>query len=496
VPPTTAESLRSAHPTPPATAQDGRRIVGNTAALAGSNLWRILISFVLQLLIFRQLGTAALGVYSLALAYLNLCQTMTDLGLPGLLVRELAQAPHLRRSYFRLALSRQLAAAVIIAGGLGFTTTVAPFSPELRGALWCIGASLPWYAVTSATQTLFQAGERMELVMGVELCINTLILLLSIGVLWVGGGVVMVVAVIIGTQVISAGLGLWLIRRSGLLAAPQLPLPTDGRPLWRRLAPFYTLSLADVLMQRVDLLLLSFLANEAIVGIYSAAYNLVRVLLKLIQSFLQALYPTLSRLRLRAPIRYRQMADLSLRAGLLLLLPALLIGGFAAEGALRLVYGSVDPVTVLVLRVLLITGITALVMGFVNLLFLVEQRPRWSVVNTAVNVAVVALLLPLLEGRSGASGAAYAVAGAGGVSAISALALAGRRSLPIAWRSLALILGGGLVALTLAVLSPGAWPVQAAVAVTAYVLLILAIGLVSPADRALVRATLARPPAS
>jgi hypothetical protein len=38
--------------------------------------------------------------------------------------------------------------------------------------------------------------------------------------------------------------------------------------------------------------------------------------------------------------------------------------------------------------------------------------------------------------------------------------------------------------------------VQAAVAVTAYVLLILAIGLVSPADRALVRATLARPPAS
>jgi O-antigen/teichoic acid export membrane protein len=495
VPPATAEPLLPAHTAPTATAQDGRRIVGNTAALAGSNLWRILISFVLQLVIFRQLGASALGVYSLALAYLNLSQVMTDLGFPGLLVRELAQAPQLRRSYFRLALLRQLGAALVIALGLVLLTTIAPFSDELRGALWCIGASLPWYAVTSATQTLFQAGERMELVMGVELCINTLILLLSIGVLWLGGGVVALVAVIIGTQIISAGLGLWLIRRSRLLAAPQLPLPEDGRPLWRRIAPFYTLSLADVLMQRVDLLLLSFLANEAIVGIYSAAYNLVRVLLKLIQSFLQALYPTLSRLRLRAPARYRQLAELSLRAGLLLLLPILLIGAFAAPTALRFVYGDVESTTILVLRILLIAGVTVFLMGFINMVFLVEHRPRWSLLNTAINVAAVIILLPLLEGKYGAPGAAAAVVGAGGVSTLSALVLAYQRALPIPWRALAMISGIALLVAAVAVLLPGPWPVQAVVAVSAYLLLIVVAGLISPADRALVRATLARRPA-
>ncbi len=53
-----------------------------------------------------------------------------------------------------------------------------------------------------------------------------------------------------------------------------------------------------------------------------AAYNLVRVLVKLVQSFWQAAYPTLSRLRRQASSRYALLSALSLRYGLLLLLPA------------------------------------------------------------------------------------------------------------------------------------------------------------------------------
>ena len=60
--------------------------------------------------------------------------------------------------------------------GLVLLSLLLPYGDTTRNALWLVGASLPLFAVSSASQTLFQAGERMELVMGVEIFINTLIL--------------------------------------------------------------------------------------------------------------------------------------------------------------------------------------------------------------------------------------------------------------------------------------------------------------------------------
>ena len=82
-------------PLPPAT---GRRVLVNTGALTSASLWRIAMSFILQLLIARRLGVEALGIYTTAMAYLNVSQVVTELGLPALLVRDLAQEPWRRRS--------------------------------------------------------------------------------------------------------------------------------------------------------------------------------------------------------------------------------------------------------------------------------------------------------------------------------------------------------------------------------------------------------------
>ncbi|MEZ4582113.1 MAG: hypothetical protein R3A10_10850 [Caldilineaceae bacterium] len=72
--------------------------------------------------------------------------------------------------------------------------------------------------------------------------------------------------------------------------------PIDLRRLWQELRPFYWLSLADVLLHRLDIILLNIVTTDLVTGIYSIAYSVVRVGVKLIQSFWQALYPTLSRL--------------------------------------------------------------------------------------------------------------------------------------------------------------------------------------------------------
>ncbi|MEZ4611074.1 MAG: oligosaccharide flippase family protein [Caldilineaceae bacterium] len=198
-----------------------RRVMVNTASLAGSSLWRIFISFVLQVLITRVLGVAAFGQYVSALAYLNVAQVVSELGLTTLLVRDLAPAPSQRRATTGWRSSCRRARPWSRGAGWRCWPCSCP-SPSERDALWLAGASLPFYAVTSASQTLFKASERMELVMGVEAVINTLIMTASIAVLLAGGGVTLLIGVLVVTQAISALLCLWLVRRQQLLAA----LPT------------------------------------------------------------------------------------------------------------------------------------------------------------------------------------------------------------------------------------------------------------------------------
>lgn len=472
--------------------QTGRRIIANTAALTGSNLWRIVVSFALQLLIVRRLGLDALGVYTISMAYLNVCQVVSEIGMPALLVRDLAQAPQWRRAYFRLALTGQLVAALLAWAGLIGLASVLPISDTLRTALWLIGASLPFYAFTSTTQTLFQAGERMELVMAVEICVNGLILICSLAVLWLGGGVLQLMGVIIGTQAVSASLGWWLLRRSRLMAPPQMPVATTPRDLGRRVGPFYTLALADVLLQRIDLLLLSVLAGEAVAGVYSAAYNLVRVLLKVVQSFLQALYPTMSRLRRQTQAHYRQVTDLSLRSALMILAPVAALVWVGADGLLGLVYGERYPDTVPVLQILIWTTLAALVAGFASMVFLVEQRPRRSLLITGVNLAALILLLPWLTGMAAATGAAWALALAGAGSALTGIGLARGAHLPVDWVKLALLVGVIVGAVAVGLALPGPWLLRAGVGMVCYLLLLGLTRQVTPADWRLLRRALGR----
>jgi hypothetical protein len=116
----------STHPAlPPAT---GRRVLVNTGALTSASLWRIAMSFILQLLIARRLGVEALGIYTTAMAYLNVSQVFTELGLPALLVRDLAQEPAHRRSYFRRMLVIQVSAALLTWGALVLLTGILPYS--------------------------------------------------------------------------------------------------------------------------------------------------------------------------------------------------------------------------------------------------------------------------------------------------------------------------------------------------------------------------------
>ncbi len=483
-----------------ATQRTGRRILINTSALASSSLWRIVTSFILQLVIARQLGPVGLGQYTIALAYLNVGQIISELGLPALLVRDLAQLPARRVSYYRIGLVIQFSASLLTWAALVGFTWLLGLPPATQTILWVVGASLPFYAITSVTQTLFQSSERMEFVMGVELCINTLILLLSIAVVLRGGTTLHLTAVLVITQLISALVSTVLLRRSRLFDLPQEKVAWQWSMLWQRAGPFYVLALADVLLQRADVVLLSIVAGEAITGIYGAAYNLVRVALKLVQNFWAALYPTLSRLYHHNQAHYRRLGNFSLRYGMLALFGAAAIGAGITQEALGLIYGSAYAQSALVLQILLWSAPIYLLESYTQTLLMIERRPLYSLQITGLHLLVLLILLPLLVGRSvqgggllpgaaeGAAWAALLASGAGGASSLYLLrywqmprtVIAGQ---PQLWVAVALVLVTALLSLYL----PLAWPWRALLSTLLYVGVAWGAGLLARADWQLLR---------
>ena len=430
----------------PAQGQTGRRVLINTGALAGSSVWRIGTSFILQLFIARQLGIVGMGHYTVALAYLNVCQVLSELGLQTLLVRDLAQRPARRRGYFFASLGLQLGASLLIWGALIGITRLLPFAEETRVALLLVGASLPFYAVTSAIQTIFQAGEQMELVMGVEMFINTLIVVLSLTLLWMGYGLRELVAVLVVTQAVSALLCWLFLRRTTLLAAPQESMRGEWFSLPKRAAPFYALALADVLLHRIDILLLGILAGELITGIYSAAYNVVRVLMKVIQSYWKALYPTLSRLLKQHYTRYDQLCALSQRYGFFAMLLGTLAAGTIAEQLMN-IYGKESAGAAPVFSILIWLSPIFLLESYAILVLMVEGKPLQSLWTTAAHLLAISILLPLFTLQFRAVGAAWAALIATGTGATVGLILLRKFALPLEIRKIILLIAAALLTL-------------------------------------------------
>jgi O-antigen/teichoic acid export membrane protein len=223
-------------------------------------------------------------------------------------------------------------------------------------------------------------------------------------------------------------------------------------------------------------------AGPLVIGVYSAAYNLVRVAFKLVQSFWRALYPTLSRLHRQAPENYARLARLGLRYTLLALLPLAAVGAAVADGLLHLIYGPDYLVSATVLQVSIWSIPLFLFEIYAITLLMVEHKLRAALWITAVHLVLTVILLPPLTLMLNAVGAALAVLVAGAAGAGFGCLLLWRGHLPLRVDRWWIVLAASGIAGVVAVVLPAPWVLQAAAGLGAYVAIIWSTGVLSPRD--------------
>lgn len=472
-----------------------RTLLKNTSLSFLAEVFNRATSTGLWMLVAWRLGADAAGALSLALTYTFLATRLSFWGLDQLLIRDVARDPAQTGRYTLnfLALRAGLAGLAVLAvwGVLAFT----PYPPETRLLIAVLSLSVIPENLSNICQAVCAAYERLDYPAWLELGLGTLKLVASGLALALGVEVLWVAWVLVADSLLGMVLNLWLVHARFNALRARL----DWRFAWqqtRHATPFFASGLLYILDNRLDVLLLSFFRPQAEVGLYSAAANLMLLVMLLPQAYRAALFAPLARLYHQSRPAAEALFTASFKYVLMLAAPLTVGGAVLAKPIMATLYGPEFLAGAVLLQWLMVpTAFLFLNVLYVrlmmvgNLQWLVARTLGWSLL---VNVALNVVLVPGL----GALGVAVARLVAGVLVSMTNLWVVRRRLLAfdvwgLAWRPvLAALVMGAVVAWVPANL----WLAAVPLGVCIYGLVVLALGAFTTADWVRWRAVFTKSP--
>lgn len=365
----------------------------------------------LTLLIPRYLGDVNLGKFSFAAATVNLIALIASLGTSALVTREVARDPRRARELAINALLTRVPLSVIAGVAVLLFVEVAVHDPLTRTIFLVAGCGIAFGSLTDVSLAMLQGLHRMRALAVFSVAAKVAYGALGVAVLYRGGNAVQLVEVSLIVSAGGAGVLLYTLHRAfGLRAAISsrlmISLVVGG-------LPFFVWQAALVIYGQVDIVMLAFMAGDAVVGWYSIAYKIV-----LIPGFvpfiaMTVLFPALSGAS-RSPEAFAQIARRSLHYLLLLSLPMSLGMLLLADRIIDFAgyppafHNSVVPLAILSLHMPLV-AVDMLIGTMLNAL---DRQRQWAMVGVGaavLNPLMNAAAIPLATAATGNAGIGSAV---------------------------------------------------------------------------------------
>jgi O-antigen/teichoic acid export membrane protein len=372
-------------------------LIGNTVGLG--------LQFIASIVVARGLGAAGFGVYSAALAFAIFFGTLADGGVSAGLARELplANAANARRLLgggllIKIGAS-MLAYAALLGGAL-----LAGFAGEQLMVVLVMGLAYLCSFLAQAAIAVVRAYGRMEIEAGLtalySLVFLAWVLLAPHTPLSFAWGWVISYALY---AAIGLGIVFWRFFRPAWRLDALLM-----RQLWRVSLPLGLAALLMLIYTRLPIYALTLLSTPGQVGLFNAAFGLVRNLQIIAITLNGALGPVFVQLAASDPLRLRAAYTVALRTTLLLFLPVAAGSALLSEPIVLLLFGASYRVSSPVLA-LSVWSLCFYTLTFVAQTLLVAQGRgvRWFVALGA-GVLLDGALALLLVPRLGAIGASYA----------------------------------------------------------------------------------------
>lgn len=398
---------------PMTTIHSATRMLRNAATLGSSQILTLASSAVLALVLPRFLGDVDLGKFSFAMAYTGFFGLVTHLGIGTFLTKEVARDPAAAGRYtvnsvlLRLPMSGITAAAGIL------LINVLGYDELTKRTVYVLFVNMTFMTIYDIVLASLQGLQEMRPLaisqVAVKICNSAAVTALLV----TGHGPFE--AAIASTCSVAAGLAVALAvsPRHFQTLRGSLDLST-WRPLILGGLPFFTWKASNVIYARIDVLMLSAFAGDAVIGWYSTAARVISIHGFLPVIVMTVAFPALAAAATEDMQAFRSITRRALQAVLLGAIPIAVGTVLLADELMEFLYPaefsrSVPIMMILALNIPLVAS--DMIIG--SALIALDRQRAWAFAAVAaafLNPLMNLILIPVTHSAydNGAIGAAAA----------------------------------------------------------------------------------------
>ncbi|NHC37426.1 oligosaccharide flippase family protein [Scytonema millei] len=300
-----------------------RNLVINSLSMLVNRLTQGIATFVLTATIARTLGAHALGQYLLAFSYYYMFMSIASQGLKSFFTRQLSRELQEIPVYLVNGTLLQLLFSII-----GYLVLVAvvfalPYSSDTSTICYIMGLTIIPFSLSNITEAIFQAQEKMHLIALSTVPIYILRLLVMIWAINLKYGVDSLAAILVISEILILIIE-WCLAIN--IIGIHWQIKQDF--IWKAIKnsrTFLALEAIGIIAGRMQILILSLLGSELLVGLYGAIEQLMQPYYILCDSILLATFPKMSKLVELGKEKQRQFGEGIIQVLLCIVLP-LIIG--------------------------------------------------------------------------------------------------------------------------------------------------------------------------
>jgi O-antigen/teichoic acid export membrane protein len=363
------------------------KLAKNTVSLLLNRLTQSITTFLLTAAIARNLGAYALGQYLLAFSYYFIFVSIASQGLKTLFTRELSRQSEETPAYLISGTFLQLLLSVICYVVLCVVVFVLPYSSETANLCYIMGLTIVPFALSNITEAVFQAQERMNLIAVSTIPIYLLRLLVMIWSMQLNYGINYVAIIFLISEIVIFVIQ-WIIITKTINFKWQI----DKKLIWQILKharTFLAIDALGILASRMDILIISLLGNELLVGLYGAIGQLQQPFMMIVNSVGQAVFPRMTKAVENKTENQRKVTEGILEILMGMALPFVVGIWFIGGDLLKFIYQDSNfSQAVLALQINSLAIILYPAMRIFNYLLLANGFERFNLIETAITNVV------------------------------------------------------------------------------------------------------------
>jgi O-antigen/teichoic acid export membrane protein len=388
-----------------------KTIFKNAGFLMASQLTTWVLTMALMVVLPRYLGPTAVGQLHLAASIWAIMGMLISFGIDMYITKAIARSPTNMAALVGTSIGIR---AFFYFVGFGLVALYAYGVGYSLQAVWVIyifGFSNLFSQIAMVYRAALEGLERMGYIALSDIAVKLFTTVAGITLLLSGSGVLPIAFVFVGASFIGMLIQIYYVSKKASFGRMQFSRPLAFHML-QESATYLSVLIFRTLYIQVDIIIISLLVNETVIGWYGAADSLFGTLLFVPTVFITAAFPALSRMYTEESDALPQLMQRSFTLLLLLAVPVGLGLFVIADNLVVLLFGAAfansGPILAIFGIVLIFTYQNMLIGRF---LIATNRQRHWSIVMAVATLATIPLDLLLIPwcqqifGNGGVGGA-------------------------------------------------------------------------------------------